>query len=175
MIGLLVSPPGSDTFEIVMLMIGAAVQSFTYASTNNIRFAVAYFSTTEFLSKATAFVILGGTGGAFLGPFLSNTTRTIFQDADYAGNFLQIAVMYFFYGILAMFVDFAAPIKQVDNNNGDNINMNKDNDNNSNNNELVSSIEEGFAGESSTKVVICLLYTSPSPRDLARSRMPSSA
>ena len=25
------------------------------------------------------------------------------------------------------------------------------------------------------KIVICLLYTSPSPRDLARSRMPSSA
>ncbi|OEU12478.1 hypothetical protein FRACYDRAFT_191003 [Fragilariopsis cylindrus CCMP1102] len=52
MIGLLVSPPGS-TFEIAMLMVGAAVQSFTYASTNNIRFA----------------------------------------DAEYAGNFLQIAII----------------------------------------------------------------------------------
>merc|ERR1740133_460682 len=102
-------------------MIGAAVQSFTYASTNNIRFAVAYFSTTKFLSKATAFVILGGTGGAFLGPFLSNTTRYIFNDADYAGNFLQIAIMYFFYGILAMFVDFAPPPPSSKNNKTENI------------------------------------------------------
>ena len=29
--------------------------------------------------------------------------------------------------------------------------------------------------EASTKKVICLLYTSPSPRDLSTSRMPSSA
>jgi MFS family permease len=126
MIGVLISHNNGSTSEIAMLMVGAAVQSFTYASTNNIRFAVAYFSIEEFLSKATAFVILGGAGGALLGPFLSNTTRYIFDEADYAGNFLQIAVMYFLYGILAMFVDFATPPpsnntktnnnKQVDNN-----------------------------------------------------------
>ena len=31
------------------------------------------------------------------------------------------------------------------------------------------------AGLSNTQIVICLLYTSPSPRDLSTSRMPSSA
>ena len=31
------------------------------------------------------------------------------------------------------------------------------------------------SGDTSADVIICLLYTSPSPRDMRRSRMPSSA
>ena len=40
-------------------------------------------------------------------------------------------------------------------------------------NELVKSIEEKFGV--SAAAMACLLYTSPSPRDLSTSRMPSSA
>ena len=34
---------------------------------------------------------------------------------------------------------------------------------------------EGVSGSNSVKVTLCLLYTSPSPRDKRQSRMPSSA
>jgi len=38
---------------------------------------------------------------------------------------------------------------------------------------LMSTAVDGFMGQGS--VITCLLYTSPSPRDLSTSRMPSSA
>ena len=45
--------------------------------------------------------------------------------------------------------------------------------------ELVMAFEEEFGSEISDseaeKILTCLLYTSPSPRDLSTSRMPSSA
>ena len=42
--------------------------------------------------------------------------------------------------------------------------------------ELISTtIEFGFSPDLSEQIYICLLYTSPSPRDRTRSRMPSSA
>ena len=109
MTGVLLSHNSGSSLEIVFLMVGAAVQSFTYAATNNIRFAVATFATPDFLPKATAFVILGGVVGALLGPLLTNTTRTLFASADYAGNFLQLAIMYFVYGVLASVTDFPPP------------------------------------------------------------------
>ena len=37
------------------------------------------------------------------------------------------------------------------------------------------SLHEMMNGINKRKKIVCLLYTSPSPRDLARSRMPSSA
>ena len=46
--------------ELFLILVGASFQSFTYASANNLRFAVAYFSTREFLPKATALVLFGG-------------------------------------------------------------------------------------------------------------------
>lgn len=109
MTGVLLSHNSGSSLEIVFLMVGAATQSFTFASTNNIRFAVATFATPDFLPKATAFVILGGVVGALLGPLLTNTTRTLFASADYAGNFLQLAIMYFVYGVLASVTDFPPP------------------------------------------------------------------
>ena len=39
----------------------------------------------------------------------------------------------------------------------------------------VTVIKDGWYGDNSRMYVICLLYTSPSPRDLSTSRMPSSA
>ena len=36
-------------------------------------------------------------------------------------------------------------------------------------------VQSGFAAAHSGNVTACLLYTSPSPRDLSTSRMPSSA
>ena len=41
--------------------------------------------------------------------------------------------------------------------------------------EINDEIEEGVINLDSTENVVCLLYTSPSPRDTIRSRMPSSA
>ena len=41
--------------------------------------------------------------------------------------------------------------------------------------EKVSHIEGGFGAIKQSNFKICLLYTSPSPRDLSTSRMPSSA
>ena len=41
--------------------------------------------------------------------------------------------------------------------------------------ELTAIFLDGKEGDYSTLTYICLLYTSPSPRDLSTSRMPSSA
>ena len=41
--------------------------------------------------------------------------------------------------------------------------------------EQLSSQETSFIVEASNQAVVCLLYTSPSPRDKRQSRMPSSA
>ena len=44
------------------------------------------------------------------------------------------------------------------------------------NTKLVKSVEHGYIGkELIIEYYVCLLYTSPSPRDLSTSRMPSSA
>ena len=40
---------------------------------------------------------------------------------------------------------------------------------------LLELLPQAFPRQSETRVLICLLYTSPSPRDRTRSRMPSSA
>ena len=40
---------------------------------------------------------------------------------------------------------------------------------------LTRFVIEGYREKCETKTVICLLYTSPSPRDRQKSRMPSSA
>ena len=41
--------------------------------------------------------------------------------------------------------------------------------------EIVSAIGRGFSPENAMRLLSCLLYTSPSPRDGLLSRMPSSA
>lgn len=94
---------------LALLILGAAVQSIGFASMNNLRFAVAYFSTAEFLPKATALVILGGALGAVIGPVLSNHTRDAIPNHTYVGNFIQVAVLWFLFGLVAVFVDFAPP------------------------------------------------------------------
>jgi hypothetical protein len=101
----------TGTIELVLVLLGASIQSFTYVSSNNLRFAVAYFTKDDidFLPKATSFVLLGGVLSAFLGPLLSNVTRYLFPGADFAGSFLQIAIMYFLFGVLAWFTDFQLP------------------------------------------------------------------
>lgn len=113
MTGVLITKENNgSTLELILILIGASVQSFTYASSNNLRFAVAYFSTPEFLPNATALVLFGGVLSSILGPLLSNVTRYMIPGADYAGNFLHIAIMYFLFGALAMFADFESP-KQI--------------------------------------------------------------
>ena len=48
MAGVLTSKDNSgSTLELTLILIGASFQSFTYASSNNLRFAVAYFSAPE--------------------------------------------------------------------------------------------------------------------------------
>jgi len=124
MTGVLLSKD-SDTlspFELTLILFGASIQAFTYASSNNLRFAVAQFVSKEFLPKATAFVLFGGVISSLLGPLLSNVTRHMLPVADYAGNFLQISIMYFVFGILAMLADFKQPHKnQSDKNDNDDV------------------------------------------------------
>jgi len=117
-------------FELTLILFGASIQAFTYASSNNLRFAVAQFCTTkEFLPKATAFVLFGGVISSLLGPLLSNITRHMLPVADYAGNFLQISIMYLVFGILALLADFKPPQKNQSNKNdngdvlGETLNM----------------------------------------------------
>ena len=112
MSGELITQDSGSAIQIALLMIGAAMQSFTYASTNNIRFAVAYFSTPEFLPQATALVVLGGALGPLIGRNLINLIKSFFDDAQNAGNFLHIALLYLLYGILTLFADFSPPQKE---------------------------------------------------------------
>ena len=109
---------GNTALEIALLCIGAAIQAFPFASTNNLRFAVAYFSSEEFLPKATALVVLGGAAGALLGPMLSSATRDLIPGAKYAGNFFQAACLWLIFGVLAMLVDFAPPASSSAHNKG---------------------------------------------------------
>jgi MFS family permease len=99
------------TTQVVLVVVGALPQAFMYASTNNLRFSVSQFSTQEFLPKATALVLLGGVLSALLGPLLSAVTRFMIPGALYAGNYLQIALMYVVFAMLAFFADFKQPIK----------------------------------------------------------------
>lgn len=132
MTGVLLSKD-SDTLspiELTLILFGASIQAFTYASSNNLRFAVAQFCITkEFLPKATALVLFGGVISSLLGPLLSNVTRHMLPVADYAGNFLQISIMYFVFGILALLADFKPPQENQSNKNdnddilGDTLNM----------------------------------------------------
>ena len=98
--------------ELTLFLVGASIQSFTYASSNNLRFAVAYFSTREFLPKATALVLFGGVVSSLLGPLLSNFTRHAIPGVDYAGNFIQITLMYLVFMMLALLTDFESPPKK---------------------------------------------------------------
>mmetsp|Transcript_12382 Transcript_12382/g.19050 ORF Transcript_12382/g.19050 Transcript_12382/m.19050 type:complete len:473 (-) Transcript_12382:23-1441(-) len=102
------------TPQVVLVVIGALPQAFMYASTNNLRFSVSQFSTPEFLPKATALVLLGGVFSALLGPLLSAATRSLIPGALYAGNFLQIALMYVVFATLAFFADFKQPVVDAD-------------------------------------------------------------
>jgi MFS family permease len=104
--------------ELTLILIGASIQAFTYASSNNLRFAVAYFCTKEFLPKATALVLFGGVISSLLGPLLSNVTRHMLP-ADYAGNFLQITFMYLFFGLLSLLADFEPPKQKAQSNKND--------------------------------------------------------
>ena len=115
MIGPLTASMGTSaandvTVQVVLVVIGALPQAFMYASTTNLRFSVSQFSTPEFLPKATALVLLGGVLSALLGPLLSGVTRSMIPGALYAGNFLQIALMYVVFATLAFFADFKQPI-----------------------------------------------------------------
>mmetsp|Transcript_355 Transcript_355/g.680 ORF Transcript_355/g.680 Transcript_355/m.680 type:complete len:473 (+) Transcript_355:283-1701(+) len=109
-----ISAANDVTIQVVLVVIGAIPQAFMYASTNNLRFSVSQFSTPEFLPKATALVLLGGVLSALLGPLLSATTRSMISGALYAGNFLQIALMYVVFATLAFFADFKQPIADTD-------------------------------------------------------------
>ncbi len=103
---------GNLTTQVVLVVVGAFPQAFMYASANNLRFSVSQFSTPEFLPKATALVLLGGVMSALLGPLLSAVTRFMIPGALYAGNYLQIALMYVVFATLAFFADFKQPIKE---------------------------------------------------------------
>jgi len=118
MTGVLVSK-GDDgsNLQLILILLGASLQSFTYASSNNLRFAVAHFTIREpdFLPKATSLVLSGGVISSLFGPLLSNVTRYMIVGVDYAGNFIQIAIMYFLFGFFAMFTDFKSPSKRKNN------------------------------------------------------------
>lgn len=105
----------SATTQVVLVVIGALPQAFLYATTNNLRFSVAQFSTPEFLPKATALVLLGGVLSALLGPLLSAVTRYMIPGALYAGNFIQIAIMYLVFATLASLADFKQPTSKSNN------------------------------------------------------------
>merc|ERR1712005_94471 len=93
----------AEVLGITLLCLGGALQSLGFASMNNLRFAVAYFSTAEFLPKATALVVLGGALGALIGPFLTTYTRVAIPNQTYVGNFLQAAVLWLLFSILTVF------------------------------------------------------------------------
>ena len=107
--------------QMAMILAGASVQGFTYASSNNLRFAVAHFSNEEFLPTATALVLFGGVVSSLFGPLLSNVTRYMIPGADYAGNFLQIALLYFLFGVLATLTDFEEPVGKRSKGEGDEV------------------------------------------------------
>ena len=109
-----ISAANDVTIQVALVVIGALPQAFMYASTNNLRFSVSQFSTPEFLPKATALVLLGGVLSALLGPLLSAVTRSMIPGALYAGNFLQIALMYVVFATLVFFADFKQPIADSD-------------------------------------------------------------
>lgn len=106
----------ATTQVVVLVIVGALPQAFMYATTNNLRFSVAQFSTPEFLPKATALVLFGGVLSALLGPLLSAVTRFWISGALYAGNYLQIALMYVVFATLAFLADFKQPTSNLDNN-----------------------------------------------------------
>jgi len=86
-----------DAMSFLMLSLGAIPQGFTYACTNNYRFAVMMFSPPEFASRAIALVVLGGTAAAGIGPELSKFTRTAMGDdvdEEHAGSYLLLLAIY---------------------------------------------------------------------------------
>lgn len=121
MAGTMVFREHGSAAQLALILAGASVQGFTYASSNNLRFAVARFSPPEFLPTATALVLFGGVVSSLFGPLLSNVTRYMIPGADYAGNFLQIALLYFLFGVLAKLTDFEEPVGKRSKGEGDEV------------------------------------------------------
>ena len=91
-------------------------------------------------------------GAAFAGPYVNVESNLSYPDGDYSGATTDLAIGY--EGSISETADFyvqgGPSFVAVDG-------------------------TDGSEGEFSGKAGLCLLYTSPSPRDKRQSRMPSSA
>lgn len=94
---------GGATFAL--LVVGAIPQGYTYACTNNLRFAVMQFTTPEFASRAIAFVIAGGIFSAGIGPEASKYTRTSLPK-EFLGSYILLLGIYVAMCLVPLCIDF---------------------------------------------------------------------
>lgn len=118
MLNLLAVIQGQGKF--LFLIFGGILQGVTYASSQNLRFAVLQFSTPDMASKAVGYVIAGGVFATVIGPEVSKHTRTSMEQ-EYAGSFLLLLGIYVGMMLVPFLVDFdgvgqkkAAPVSQQD-------------------------------------------------------------
>ena len=91
--------------KFLLLILGGILQGVTYASSQNLRFAVIQFATPETAPKAVAYVIGGGVFATVIGPEVSKYTRTSLRQ-EYAGSFILLLGIYVGMIIIPHFVDF---------------------------------------------------------------------
>ena len=93
------------TAAFALLVVGALPQGFTYACTNNLRFAVMQFTTPEFAPRAIAMVIAGGVFSAGVGPEASKYTRTS-MDKEFLGSYVLLTCIYSVMLLVPLLIDF---------------------------------------------------------------------
>jgi hypothetical protein len=97
-----------DNGQFLLIVFGSILQGVTYASSQNLRFAVMQFCTPEMVPTAIAYVIGGGVFAAVIGPEISKYTRNSL-DQEYAGSFLLLLGIYVGMIIVPQLVDFDGP------------------------------------------------------------------
>ena len=73
------------------------------------RFTAVEVSSIEFRTKAVSYVMLGGIAAGFIGPAIAAEGKDYFENAQFAGSYLSIILLYFFIVIILMRIRLPQP------------------------------------------------------------------
>ena len=105
-IGALVATGGIVAGSFVLFCAGSFLFGVFFAFSQYYRFAAAEIATDDYRSRAISFVIAGGVVAGFAGPWIASGTRLTFVDAEFAGSYASMFVLYVVSALILGFIRF---------------------------------------------------------------------
>ncbi len=105
-VGATVATGGIVSGSFWLFCLGSFLFGIFFAFSQYYRFAAAEIATDDYRSRAISFVIAGGVVAGFAGPWIATRTRLVVADAEFAGSYVSMLVLYLASALILGFIRF---------------------------------------------------------------------